>query len=303
MSPTPQRPPTAPTDPTDLLRGILDLTPAEPDPATGAPRFTGTTPPQALGRVFGGQVLAQALAAAGRTAPADRPAHSLHAYFVRPGDALAPITFTVDPLRDGRSFSVRQVSASQEGRTILSLTCSFQQAAEGVDHHEPMPADVPGPEELPSAADLLGGIDHPVAQETAWSRPFDIRHVTPAVYVRPDEHRRSRNMVWMRTFSPLADDPHLHRSALTYASDYTLLEPVLRRHGLAWTHPGMSVASLDHAMWFHRPARADEWLLYVQESPSAQGARGLGLGRVFTRDGHLVATVAQEGMIRTAPGV
>ena len=299
----PGRPASAPKDPTDVLRGILELTPAAPDPVTGQVRFTGTTPRQTHGRVFGGQVLAQALAAASRTVPGARPAHSLHGYFIRPGDALQPITFTVETLRDGRSFSVRRVLASQNEKAILALTCSFQEpAGSALDHQVAMPEGVPRPEELPTTADVLGGINHPVAQEWAWSRPFDIRHVTPAIYVDPAAETENRNMVWMKTFTPLADDPALHLAALTYASDYTLLEPILRQHGVAWIQPGMSVASLDHAMWFHRPARVDQWLLYVQDSPSAQGARGLGTGTVFTEDGTLVASVAQEGMVRLPEG-
>ncbi|UBH24091.1 acyl-CoA thioesterase II [Micrococcus porci] len=304
MSPKPPaRPATAPQDPTEALRGLLDLTDAGPDPVTGEPRFEGRTPAQVGPRVFGGQVLGQALAAASRTVPTARSAHSLHGYFIRPGDALQPITFTVETLRDGRSFSVRRVLASQNEKAILALTCSFQEpTGSALDHQVAMPEGVPRPEDLPTTADVLGGINHPVAQEWAWSRPFDIRHVTPAIYVDPAAETENRNMVWMKTFTPLADDPALHLAALTYASDYTLLEPILRQHGVAWIQPGMSVASLDHAMWFHRPARVDEWLLYVQDSPTAQGARGLGRGHVFTRDGELVATVAQEGMIRLPEG-
>ena len=193
--------------------------------------------------------------------------------------------------------------ASQNEKAILALTCSFQEpAGSALDHQVAMPEGVPRPEDLPTTADVLGGINHPVAQEWAWSRPFDIRHVTPAIYVDPAAETENRNMVWMKTFTPLADDPALHLAALTYASDYTLLEPILRQHGVAWIQPGMSAASLDHAMWFHRPARVDQWLLYVQDSPSAQGARGLGTGAVFTEDGTLVATVAQEGMIRLPEG-
>ena len=182
----PARPASAPKDPTDVLRGILELTPAAPDPVTGQVRFTGTTPRQTHGRVFGGQVLAQALAAASRTVPAARSAHSLHGYFIRPGDALQPITFTVETLRDGRSFSVRRVLASQNEKAILALTCSFQEpAGSALDHQVAMPEGVPRPEDLPTTADVLGAINHPVAQEWAWSRPFDIRHVTPAIYVEP----------------------------------------------------------------------------------------------------------------------
>lgn len=296
------RPDTAPADPTAMLRGLLELEDADPHPLTGDVRFTGETPAQAHGRVFGGQVLSQCLAAAARTVEDGRDAHSLHAYFVRPGDALKPITFTVERVRDGRSFSVRRVLATQDERAILTLTCSFQAPAGGVDHQVLMPEGVPAPEDLPSTADLIGDIRHPIAQEWAWARPFDIRHVDPAIYVAPAAERSAANMVWMRTYTPLADDPNLHRAALAYASDYTLLEPVLRQHHLAWTQPRMSVASLDHSMWFHRPARVDEWLLYVQHSPSAQGSRGLGQGHVFSRDGDLVATVAQEGMLRLPQG-
>ncbi|MGC5048750.1 acyl-CoA thioesterase [Micrococcus porci] len=303
MSPKPPaRPATAPQDPTEALRGLLDLTDAGPDPVTGEPRFEGHTPAQVRPRVFGGQVLGQALAAATRTVDAERPVTSLHAYFIRPGDARKPLTFTVEDLRDGRSFSVRRVLAAQDGKGILALMCSFQVPAEGIDHQVAMPEGIPAPEGLPTTADLLGNIRHPVAEESSWHRPFDIRHVLPALYVAPPKEASNQNMVWMKTFTPLSDDPGLHAAALTYASDYTLLEPVLRQHRLSWSQPDMSFASLDHSMWFHRPARVDEWLLYVQDSPTAQGARGLSRGHVFTRDGELVATVAQEGMFRLPEG-
>ena len=196
----PVRPASAPKDPTETLRGILELTPAAPDPVTGQVRFTGTTPRQTHGRVFGGQVLAQALAAASRTVPAARSAHSLHGYFIRPGDALQPITFTVETLRDGRSFSVRRVLASQNEKAILALTCSFQEpAGSALDHQVAMPEGVPRPEDLPTTADVLGGINHPVAQEWAWARPFDIRHVTPALYVDPAPETENRNICLLYT--------------------------------------------------------------------------------------------------------
>jgi acyl-CoA thioesterase-2 len=167
-----------------------------------------------------------------------------------------------------------------------------------VDHHEPFPDGIPEPESLPSTADLLGEFEHPIAQQWAYERPFDIRHVQSPLYIRAEGEREPTNAVWMKSKGPLPDDLNLHRAALAYASDYTLLEPILRRHGIAWISPGIKFASLDHAMWWHRPFRADEWLLYVQNSPSASGARGLGVGRVFSRSGELVATVAQEGMMR-----
>jgi len=260
--------------------------------------FVGPVHEQPRNRVFGGQVLAQSLMAAGRTVDPERAVHSMHGYFLRAGDSQEPITFGVQRLRDGRSFSARRVHAYQGGVPILSMIASFQTEDEGVDHFEPMPERMPDPESLPSTAELLGGIDHPVARYWAYERAFDIRHIDAPLYLSPDPQAGSRNAVWMKTFDRLPDDPALHRAALAYASDYTLLEPILRRHSLAWSKPGMSVASLDHAMWWHRPVRADEWLLYVQDSPSAQNSRGLSQGRIYDRDGILVASVAQEGMVR-----
>jgi acyl-CoA thioesterase-2 len=283
--------------PTGTLLTLLDL-----DDLGGARTdedvFVGPSERQPRHRVFGGQVLAQSLVAASRTVTGDRPVHSMHAYFLRPGDADKSITFGVERLRDGRSFSARQVHAYQDGNPILSMIASFQEESEGVEHQSAMPEGIPDPESLPSTADLLGEIDHPVAQYWAFDRPFDVRHVDPAIYISTSGPHVARNAVWMKTIEPMPDDDMLHRAALAFASDYTLLEPVLRRHGLSWITPGMSVASLDHAMWWHRPVRVDEWLLYVQESPSAQGARGLGAGKVFNRSGVHVASVAQEGMVR-----
>lgn len=298
-----QRPVPAPEDPTDLLRQVLTLEDAGADPRTGDLTFTGQTPRQAHGRVFGGQVMAQSLIAAFRTVDPGRAAHSMHCYFIRPGDAQKPITFTVENLRDGRSFSVRRVHAGQDGKALMSLTCSFQEPSGGLEHQAPMPQGVPDPESLPSTADRLGHLNHPIAHEWSWARPFDIRHVDAPVYLHPAQEKVATNLVWMKTFTPVEGDANVQRAALAYASDYTLLEPVLRRHGLAWVRPGMSVASLDHAMWWHRPAPVDEWLLYVQTSTSAQGSRGLGQGRIYTRSGELVASVAQEGMIRVPTGV
>lgn len=260
--------------------------------------FVGPVHEQPRSRVFGGQVLAQSLMAAGRTVDPERAVHSMHGYFLRAGDSQEPITFGVQRLRDGRSFSARRVHAYQGGVPILSMIASFQTEDEGVDHFVPMPDGMPDPESLPSTAELLGGIDHPVARYWAYERAFDIRHIDAPLYLGPDPQAGSRNAVWMKTFDTLPDDPALHRAALAYASDYTLLESILRRHSLAWSNPGMSVASLDHAMWWHRPVRADEWLLYVQDSPSAQNSRGLAQGRIYDRNGVLVASVAQEGMVR-----
>lgn len=260
--------------------------------------FTGPSQRMPLGRVFGGQVLAQSLIAAMHTVPSERTIHSMHGYFLRPGDVEHPITFSVDRLHDGRSFSTRRTHAFQNGEPILSLIASFQRGDGGVDHQVDMPVDIPDPETLPTTADVLGGLDHDVARYWSNERAFDMRHVPSPVYLSVEGERVPRQAVWMKAFGRLPDDPKQHRAALAYASDYSILEPVLRAHGIAWATPGLKIASLDHAMWWHRDARVDEWLLYVQESPSASGGRGLALGRIYTRDGRLVASVAQEGMIR-----
>ena len=264
--------------------------------------FLGQSQKMPHGRVFGGQVLAQGVVACGRTVDtgSPRPLHSLHAYFMRPGDDTQPIHFAVEKMRDGRSFSTRRAHALQNGKPILSMSCSFQDPADGLDHHDPMP-DVPAPEGLKSLSDVFGGIDHPGAKHLAEGRAIEQRHVEGNLFVAPGPEQVARQSVWLRAIGELPDDPLLHSAVLAYASDYALLEPVLRRHGRQWMDGTLNVASLDHAMWFHRPARADEWVLYAQESPSAQGGRGLGIGRMFTADGTMVATVAQEGMLRVRP--
>ena len=282
---------------TPKLIELLDLS-GDPEARTDEDIFVGHTPPQARNRVFGGQVLGQAVMAASKTIAEARPIHSMHGYFLRAGDAGLPITFGVQRLRDGRSFSARRVHAYQNGVPILSMIASFQTHAEGLDHQDAMPEGVPDPESLPTTAELIGDLDHPVAKEYSFTRHFDIRYISEPLFLKGPVDRPATNAVWMKTNSAMPDDDAMHRAALAYASDYTLLEPILRRHGLTWITPGMSVASLDHAMWWHRPFRVDEWLLYVQESPSASGARGLATGRIFNRAGQLVATVAQEGMIR-----
>ncbi|MDJ0319826.1 acyl-CoA thioesterase II [Pseudarthrobacter sp. PS3-L1] len=288
-------------DPTASLIDLLTLGDLQ-GVRTDEDIFLGPSQRQPGQRVFGGQVLAQSIVAAVRTVEPDRDIHSMHGYFLRPGDANANITFGVERLRDGRSFSARRVHAYQNGKPILSMIASFQTADDGVEHQVRMPADVPDPESLPTTADLLGAFDHPVARHWAYERPFDIRHIDSPLYVSAKGPQQAVNAVWMKTFGPMPEDANLHRAALAYASDYTLLEAILRRHGLSWITPGMNVASLDHAMWWHRPARVDEWLLYVQDSPTAQGARGLAKGQIFNRQGELVATVAQEGMVRVPEG-
>ncbi|MGL5861411.1 MAG: acyl-CoA thioesterase [Phycicoccus sp.] len=284
--------------------GALADEPAVPLPETFAEDvtlFRGQSQKQPHGRVFGGQVLAQGVVASGRTVTAvpgaARRLHSIHAYFMRPGDDTQPITFSVERMRDGRSFSTRRVHAIQHGAPILSMSASFQVPGRGLDHQDPMP-EAPDPLSVPSLAEVFAGVDHPGARHLAEGRAIDQRHVEGNIFAVPASERVADQRVWMRAVGTLPDDPLVHEAVLAYASDYSLLESVLRRHGRVWTTPGLKAASLDHAMWVHRPARADDWLLYAQHSPSAQGGRGLGLGRMFGADGTLLATVAQEGMLR-----
>lgn len=250
-------------------------------------------------RVFGGQVAGQALVAAGRTVPSDRPVHSLHAYFIRPGDPAVPLVYVVEPVRDGKSFTTRRVTAIQHGKTIFTLSASFHRSEPGFEHADAMPT-VPGPDDVEPTADRLRRLYGPAADEYTWPNPIDIRHVGPltAEASRDPSLITSRNVVWLRADGDLPDDPLLHVCLMTYASDMTLLDTVLLAHGTSWSDGLITGASLDHAMWFHRPFRADRWLLYVQDSPVASGARGLARGEVFTRDGELVVSVVQEGLLR-----
>ena len=288
-----------PFDPLASLLGALDLT--DTGARTTEDIYTGPSEWSPLGRVFGGQVLAQSLIAAIRTTADDRVVHSMHGYFLRPGDPAFPITFSVDRIHDGRSFSTRRTQAYQHGLPLLSMIASFQTEDTGREHQTDMPDDLPDPESLPSAAELLARVDNPVARHWAEGRPFDLRHVPSSIYFTVDGERVAHQAVWFRAVGTLPDDPNLHRAALAYASDYSILESIQRRHGVSWITPGLKIASLDHAMWWHRFARVDDWLLYVQESPSASGGRGLALGRIYDREGTLVASVAQEGMVRV-PG-
>ena len=283
-------------DPLAGLLAALDL--QDTGARTSEDIFTGPSQWMPLGRVFGGQVLAQSLVAAQRTTPEDRTVHSMHGYFLRPGKVELPITFSVDRIHDGRSFSTRRTQAYQDGLPILSMIASFQDHDPGLDHQASMPEGVPDPESVPSTAEVLGDVDHPIAQFWATQRPFEMRHVPSPIYFSVEGEKVAHQAVWIKAIGQLPDDPNLHRAALAYASDYSILEPILRRHGYPWSTPGLKAASLDHAMWWHRFGRVDEWLLYTQESPSATGGRGLSLGRIFTRDGLLIASVAQEGMVR-----
>ena len=279
----------------DRLLELLDLEQIEVN------IFRGRSPDERRQRVFGGQVAGQALVAAGRTVPADRPVHSLHAYFIRPGDPAVPIVYTVDRVRDGRSFTTRRVSAIQHGKTIFTLSASFHHPEPGLEHADPMP-DVPPPEMVERTSDRLARLLGEVPPQMH-DNPIDLRSVGPlSVEAERDPSlRTTRNLVWLRVDGELPDDPLLHVCLMTYASDMTLLDSVLLGHGLSWVDGRTSGASLDHAMWFHRPFRADRWLLYAQDSPVAYGARGLAHGEVFTAEGELVVSVMQEGLIRAAP--
>ncbi len=285
-----------PEDPVESMLEALTLTTSTA--RTREDIFTAPSQWQPHGRVFGGQVMAQAARAAMHTVEDERAIHSLHGYFLRPGDIAEDITFAVDRIHDGRSFSTRRAQAYQKGQPIFSMIASFQDLDPGLDHQAVMPEGIPDPESLPSAQEVLRAIGHPIADVWAKTRAFDLRHFPSSSYVASDEEASPTQSVWMKCLGPLPDDDDLHRAAFAYASDFSILEPVMRAHGVNWSTPGLKIASLDHAMWWHRPARADEWFLYSQESPSARGGRGLSLGRIFTQDGTLVASVAQEGMVR-----
>ena len=276
----------------DGLVRILDLEQLEED------MFRGVSPQVTMQRVFGGQVAGQALVAAGRTVPADRPVHSLHAYFLRPGDPTIPIVYLVDRIRDGRSFTTRRVVAIQHGKAIFNLSASFHRAETGIDHASPMP-QVPPPDTLPALGDWYAGHEDELGQYARLDRPIDQRYVDEPPWVRQGpQPREPLFRVWMRADGELPDDPLLHVCVLAYASDLSLLNSVVVKHGLTLGLGGVFGASLDHAMWFHRPFRADEWLLYESQSPSASGARGLATGRFWTRAGQHVATAVQEGLVR-----
>ncbi|NNE75265.1 MAG: acyl-CoA thioesterase II [Acidimicrobiales bacterium] len=275
----------------DAVIDLLDLEPIEVN------IFRGLSPEEDRQRTFGGQVAGQALVAAARTVE-DVAVHSLHSYFLRPGDPAAPILYEVDRIRDGRSFTTRRVVAIQHGRPIFNLAASFQRHEDGLDHQATMP-EVPDPESLPTITEQLK--DYPGIDQAWLDRPrsIDMRYVSGAPLARTEEDAAmQQQFVWMRANGVLPDDQLLHTCLLTYASDMTLLDTSLVPHGISSMSGKIMMASLDHAMWFHRPFRADEWLLYAQDTPSASGARGLARGLVYQHDGTLVASVMQEGLIR-----
>jgi len=283
----------APIDPVSRLLDVLDLD--DTGARTSTDIFVGRTLPMPMGRIFGGQVLGQSVIAAARTLPEPRQPHSFHGYFLRPGDSTKPVTFSVSRIHDGRSFARRSVQAYQDGTPIFSSIASFQDDNPGFSHQEPMPSGVPEPESLPDPADLYAA--HPMSGRMLRDNPVEVRHVGSDIWLSVDEPS-PRQAVWTRVRGPIGDDQTLHRAALAYLSDFTIQEPVLRAGGVPWGTPGMNTASLDHAIWWHRPVRADQWMLYAQESPSSGGGRGLSLGQLYSRDGILLATVAQEIMAR-----
>jgi acyl-CoA thioesterase II len=279
--------------PLERLLAILDLETVEDGLYRGGSLALGR-------RVFGGQVIAQSLVAASRTVPVDRPVHSLNAYFVLPGDPAEPIDFAVERIRDGGSFTTRRVTALQKGRAILTLSASFQRSEDGASHQVPMP-HVPAPEDLPSEHEFaeMAARHGSEAVRRYWKQPraLLLRPVDPEAYLERAGGGTTQ-AIWMKTDGPLPGDPALHRVILAYLSDMTLLDTALAVHGRSVFDADMQVASLDHALWFHRPAVTDDWVLYAQDSPSTSGGRGFTRGLLFARDGTLMASVAQEGLMR-----
>jgi acyl-CoA thioesterase II len=263
--------------------------------------FRGQSQDLGWGTLFGGHVLGQALSAAVQTVPAERHVHSLHAYFLRPGDVAVPVVYDVDRIRDGSSFTTRRVVAIQNGKAIFHLAASFQKQEEGFEHQDEMP-EAPPPESVPTEQERVAAyaprLPRFVRERATFEHPFELRAVGPADDPFLPAKRPAQRLVWLRATGRLPDDPALHRYLLAYASDHAFLTTALLPHGVTWLTPGMQIASLDHVMWFHQPFRVDEWLLNVMDSPTAHGARGLARSRIFTQDGRLVASTAQEGLIR-----
>jgi acyl-CoA thioesterase-2 len=274
----------------DFLVRLLDLEPIEVN------IFRGVQPEEERQRVFGGQVAAQALMAAGRTVDHGR-VHSLHSYFLRPGDPSVPILYEVDRIRDGRSFTTRRVVAIQHGRAIFNLSTSFHDDEAGLEHQFPMP-EAPDPETLPTLSERLAPWRDELGDWLSRPRPIDQRYVGELPWLGRDA-REPYQRLWIRADGTLPDDPLLHACVAAYASDMSLFDTILRPHGVRWDDQGFMGASLDHCMWFHRPFRADEWLLYDTDSPVAAGARGLARGFLFDRSGRLVVSMVQEGLVRT----
>ncbi len=282
---------------TEVLRQLVEMLSLE---RIEENLFRGQSQDLGWGQVFGGQVLGQALSAAAKTVPDDRGVHSFHGYFMLSGSVDRPIVYTVNRIHDGRSFTTRRVVAVQNGREIFTMAASFQLSEGGFDHQDPMPS-VRGPEELPSQVELARRtaerIPSPLRERFTAESPIEIRPIERMDPLDPAP-MPPRAAAWIRAYGTLPDDPAVHRYMLAYASDFNFLGASLYPHGVSWLTPGMQIATLDHAMWFHRPFRMDDWLLQVVDSPSASSGRGLVRAQFFTRDGRLVASAAQEGVIR-----
>ena len=284
--------------PEQLVEGLVKLLDVE---ELDADLYRGMKLPGGHGRVFGGQVIGQALQAAQRSTEG-KGAHSLHVYFMRAGDDALPIIYRVVRDFDGKSFATRRVIATQNGQPILNMAASFQVAEGGFHHQDAFPADIPPPEALKSEAELRAEAARELPEANRerflrWSSPIEVRPLYPRNWISPAK-REPVNYTWIRAVAPLGDDPAIHRAILAYASDMGLMSTSMMPHGVNWMTPGMQTASLDHAMWFHEEFRADEWMLYAMDSPWAGHGRGMNRGSIFTRDGRLVASVAQEGLIR-----
>jgi acyl-CoA thioesterase-2 len=286
-----------PSTAADLV-ALLDLEPIELDIFRGDNRNIGT------GRIFGGQVLAQALVAVTRTVEEDRPLHSMHGYFILPGDLAVPVVYFVERLRDGGSFSTRRVTGIQHGKAIFSMSSSFHAREEGIEHQTEMP-DVPDPESLRPELDIIRERAHEIPEPhrkiLTQDRPLDFRPTDGSDPFDTTVREPTRSH-WVKAIGPVDDNPVHHQALLAYASDYGLLDAALRPHGVSLRDPNMMVASLDHSIWFHRPVRMDDWMLYVAESPAACGARGFTRGTFYTRTGELIASVTQEGLVRRKRG-
>ncbi|MEO5866548.1 MAG: acyl-CoA thioesterase II [Sphingomonas sp.] len=291
--------PPAPADdtPLALAQGLIDLLDVE---EIDRDLYRGKRQPGGVGRVFGGQVIAQALQAAQRSTDEPKAAHSLHAYFMRPGDENYPIIYRVVRDFEGKSFATRRVIAMQQGQPILNMACSLQRPEEGLHHQDAMP-DVPDPDTLRSEAELRQGLADEIPEKFRRfflrARPIEIRPINPRHWFNPVP-QEPHNACWMRLVAPIDDDTAMHRAILAYASDMTLLGTALLPHGVNWMTHNVQTASLDHALWFHEPFRADDWLLYATDTPWAGHARGYNRGKIYARDGRLVASVTQEGLIR-----
>lgn len=297
-----------------ILTDALTLTPVDQAEGTGL-AYVGTTQPCPWPKAYGGDMVAQAAVAAMRSAPDDRTMHSMHSYFMRPVDIGGQVRYDVEVLRDGRGYSTRSVRGVQGGKTAYVAMASFHTGADSGTYAAAAPTGIPAPESLPDSATVLADVEPgtPAAgsmtpeSKAYWAggRGVDMRHVPGPVYVEVEGGTQPQQAVWVKPFDALRPvdgltEAQVHQAALAYVCDYTILEPVLRVLGHPWAQPGLVTASLDHAMWFHRPADLTDWLLYAQEAVAADHGRGLGLGRFFTRSGEHVATVAQEGMIRAA---